>query len=207
MRKPKNGLLGRKFRNNSSLVSLRRGKRETRGQDVEMLCFLAFRSLNFIHYPNRLLCIVQKRALRYFSWNCSNLRKKFGDNSTAREKYDTEFKEISTKTLAMKNGLSEDSPKQSIYEYFEFLKINEDELMLHMTNLPLFFRYKLPCIKQHIAARYHKIKVVYTFDFLYVVITRPATELYTRLKGFRCNSEKAILFLSSVLPAAAKQLC
>ena len=29
-------------------------------------------------------------------------------NSTAREKYDTEFKEIHTKALAIKNGLSEE---------------------------------------------------------------------------------------------------
>lgn len=35
---------------------------------------------------------------------------------------------MSTKALTMKNGLSEDSPKQSIYEYFEFLKVNEDKL-------------------------------------------------------------------------------
>lgn len=70
--------------------------------------------------------------------NFSNLRRKFGDNSTAREKYDTEFKEISTKALAIKNGLSEDSPKQSIYEYSEFLRFNEDELMLRITKLTLF---------------------------------------------------------------------
>ena len=28
----------------------------------------------------------------------------------------------------MKNGLSEDSPKQNIYEYSEFLRVGEDEL-------------------------------------------------------------------------------
>ena len=38
----------------------------------------------------------------------------------------------------MKNGLSEDSPKQSIYEYSEFLRFNEDELMLRITKLTLF---------------------------------------------------------------------
>ncbi|MDE6762858.1 MAG: hypothetical protein K2J73_04180, partial [Oscillospiraceae bacterium] len=63
-----------------------------------------------------------------FFRNCSNLRRKFGDNITAREKYDTEFKEIRTKALKMKNGLSDDSPKQSIYEYSEFLRVKEDEL-------------------------------------------------------------------------------
>ena len=63
-----------------------------------------------------------------FFRNCSNLRRKLDKNSTAREKYDTEFKKIRTKALAMKKGLSEDSPKQSIYEYSEFLRIKEDEL-------------------------------------------------------------------------------
>lgn len=63
-----------------------------------------------------------------FFRNCSNLRRKFGNNSTAREKYDTEFKKLRTKALAMKKGLSEDSPKQSIYEYSEFLRVGEDEL-------------------------------------------------------------------------------
>lgn len=63
-----------------------------------------------------------------FFRNCSNLRRKFGDNSTAREKYDTEFKKIRTKALAMKNGLSEDSTKQTIYEYSEFLRVKENEL-------------------------------------------------------------------------------
>ena len=63
-----------------------------------------------------------------FFRNCSNLRRKFGNNSTAREKYDTEFKKIRTKALSMKNGLSEDSPKQSIYEYSEFLRVKENEL-------------------------------------------------------------------------------
>ena len=63
-----------------------------------------------------------------FFRNCSNLRRKFGDNSTAREKYDTEFKKIRTKALSMKKGLSEDSPKQSIYEYSEFLRVKENEL-------------------------------------------------------------------------------
>ncbi len=33
-----------------------------------------------------------------------------------------------TLALASKNGLSEDSPKQSIYEYSEFLRVKEDEL-------------------------------------------------------------------------------
>lgn len=28
----------------------------------------------------------------------------------------------------MKNGLSEDSPKQSIYEYLEFLRVGENNL-------------------------------------------------------------------------------
>lgn len=63
-----------------------------------------------------------------FFRNCSNLRRKFGDNNTAREKYDTEFKAIRAKSLAKKNGLSEDSPKQSIYEYSEFLRVKENEL-------------------------------------------------------------------------------
>lgn len=63
-----------------------------------------------------------------FFRNCSNLRRKLDKNSTAREKYDTEFKEIRTQALAMKNGLSEDSPKQSIYEYSEFLRVKEEEL-------------------------------------------------------------------------------
>ncbi len=63
-----------------------------------------------------------------FFINCSNLRRKLAKNSTAREKYDTEFKKIRIKALAMKNGLSEDSPKQSIYEYSEFLRVKEDEL-------------------------------------------------------------------------------
>jgi len=63
-----------------------------------------------------------------FSRNCSNLRRKFGSNSTAREKYDTEFQEIRTKALKMKNGLSEDSPNREIYEFSEYLRVKEDEL-------------------------------------------------------------------------------
>ncbi len=63
-----------------------------------------------------------------FSRNCSNLRRKFGNNSTAREKYDTEFEKIRTKALAMKKGLSEDSPRGEIYEFSEFLRVKEDEL-------------------------------------------------------------------------------
>ncbi|MCM1508759.1 MAG: hypothetical protein NC177_16750 [Ruminococcus flavefaciens] len=60
--------------------------------------------------------------------NCSNLRRKLSKNSTAREKYDIEFKKIRTEALAMKKGLSEDSPKQSIYEYSEFLRVSEEKL-------------------------------------------------------------------------------
>ncbi|MCM1167882.1 MAG: hypothetical protein NC299_15515 [Lachnospiraceae bacterium] len=63
-----------------------------------------------------------------FTSNCSNLRRKFGNNGIAREKYDTEFKKIRDKALAMKNGLSVDSPKQSIYEYSEFLRVSEEKL-------------------------------------------------------------------------------
>lgn len=72
-----------------------------------------------------------------FFINCSNLRRKFGDNSTAREKYDTEFKKIRTKALAMKNGLSEDSPKERIYEYSSFLTAKEKELRELAENLVL----------------------------------------------------------------------
>lgn len=74
-----------------------------------------------------------------FFRNCSNLRRKLDKNSTAREKYDTEFKAIRTKALAMKKGLSEDSPKQSIYEYSEFLRVKEDELRDLAENLMLHF--------------------------------------------------------------------
>lgn len=63
-----------------------------------------------------------------FFRNCSNLRRKLDKNSTAREKYDIEFKKIRTKALAMKKGLSEDSPKQMIYEYSEFLRVKEEYL-------------------------------------------------------------------------------
>ncbi len=63
-----------------------------------------------------------------FSQNCSNLRRKFGNNSTAREKYDTEFEKIRTKALKMKKGLSEDSPNREVYEFSEFLRVKEDEL-------------------------------------------------------------------------------
>ncbi|MDE5577463.1 MAG: hypothetical protein K2J11_08765 [Oscillospiraceae bacterium] len=63
-----------------------------------------------------------------FCRNCSNLRRKLDKNSTAREKYDIEFKKIRTEALKMKKGLSEDSPKQSIYEYSEFLRIGEERL-------------------------------------------------------------------------------
>ncbi len=63
-----------------------------------------------------------------FSRNCSNLRRKFGSNSTAREKYDTEFEKIRTKALKMKKGLSEDSPNREIYEFSEFLRVGEEEL-------------------------------------------------------------------------------
>lgn len=70
-----------------------------------------------------------------FTHNCANLRRKLNKDSTAREKYDTEFKKIRTKALAMKNGLSEDSPKQSIYEYSEFLRVKEDELRKLAENL------------------------------------------------------------------------
>ena len=68
--------------------------------------------------------------------NCSNLRRKLAKNSTAREKYDIEFAKIRSQALAMKKGLSEDSPKQSIYEYSEFLRLKEDELM-ELANLLL----------------------------------------------------------------------
>ncbi|MCM1009207.1 MAG: hypothetical protein NC485_15065, partial [Ruminococcus flavefaciens] len=74
-----------------------------------------------------------------FTSNCSNLRRKFDKNSTAREKYDTEFKKIRDKALAMKNGLSADSPKQSIYEYSEFLRVSEEELRGLAENLVLHF--------------------------------------------------------------------
>ena len=74
-----------------------------------------------------------------FFRNCSNLRRKLDKNSTIREKYDTEFKKIRTKALEMKNGLSEDSPKQSIYEYSEFLRVKEDELRALAKNLALHF--------------------------------------------------------------------
>ena len=70
-----------------------------------------------------------------FSRNCSNLRRKLNKNSTAREKFDIEFKKIRTEALKMKKGLSEDSPKQSIYEYSEFLRVKEDELRELAENL------------------------------------------------------------------------
>lgn len=63
-----------------------------------------------------------------FTHNCANLRRKLNKDSTAREKYDTEFKKIRTKALAMKNGLSEDSPKEKLYEYSNFLTAKEKEL-------------------------------------------------------------------------------
>ena len=63
-----------------------------------------------------------------FSRNCSNLRRKFGNNGTAREKYDTEFQKIRTEALKMKNGLSEDSPNQDIYAFSTFLSDKEQEL-------------------------------------------------------------------------------
>ena len=49
-------------------------------------------------------------------------------NSTAREKYDMEFAKIRSEALKMKKGLSEDSPKQKIYEYSEFLRMGEERL-------------------------------------------------------------------------------
>lgn len=58
----------------------------------------------------------------FFS-NCFNLRRKFGDNSTARE-----IKKIRTKVLTMENVLFVYSTKQSIYKYSEFLRVKEDEL-------------------------------------------------------------------------------
>ena len=70
-----------------------------------------------------------------FSRNCSNLRRKLAKNSTAREKFDIEFAKIRSEALKMKNGLSEDSPKQSIYEYSEFLRVKEDELRELARNL------------------------------------------------------------------------
>ena len=63
-----------------------------------------------------------------FSRNCSNLRRKLAKNNTAREKFGIEFVKIRSQALAMKKGLSEDSPKQSIYEYSEFLRTKENEL-------------------------------------------------------------------------------
>ena len=63
-----------------------------------------------------------------FFRNCSNLRRKFGDNGTIREKYDTEFQKIRTEALKMKNGLSEDSPNQDIYAFSTFLSDKEQEL-------------------------------------------------------------------------------
>lgn len=70
-----------------------------------------------------------------FFRNCSNLRRKLDKNSTAREKYDTEFKKIRTEALEMKKGLSADSLKQSIYEYSEFLRVKENELRALAENL------------------------------------------------------------------------
>ncbi len=70
-----------------------------------------------------------------FSRNCSNLRRKFRNNSTAREKYDVEFEKIRIKALKMKNGLSEDSPNREIYEFSEFLRIKENELRELAENL------------------------------------------------------------------------
>ncbi|MBD5528793.1 MAG: hypothetical protein HDR02_10390 [Lachnospiraceae bacterium] len=74
-----------------------------------------------------------------FSRNCSNLRRKLGKNSTAREKFDIEFAKIRSQALKMKKGLSEDSPKQSIYEYSEFLRTKENELRELAENLLLHF--------------------------------------------------------------------
>ena len=50
------------------------------------------------------------------------------DNSTAREKYDTEFRKLRTEALKMKNGLSEDSPNQEVYSFSKFLMVKEGEL-------------------------------------------------------------------------------
>lgn len=74
-----------------------------------------------------------------FFRNCFNLRRKLGNNSIAREKYDTEFKKIRTEALAMKKGLSEDSPNQDIYAFSEFLRVKEDELRALADNLLLHF--------------------------------------------------------------------
>ena len=74
-----------------------------------------------------------------FSRNCSNLRRKLAKNSTAREKFDIEFAKIRSEALKMKKELSEDSPKQSIYEYSEFLRTKENELRELAENLLLHF--------------------------------------------------------------------
>lgn len=63
-----------------------------------------------------------------FSSNCSNLRRKLGKDTPARIKYDTEFEKVRNQALAMKKGLSEDSPNQDIYAFSEFLRVGEDRL-------------------------------------------------------------------------------
>ena len=73
-----------------------------------------------------------------FSRNCSNLRRKLAKNSTAREKFDIEFAKIRSEALKIKKGLSEDSPKQSIYEYSEFLRVKENELRELAENLLIY---------------------------------------------------------------------
>ncbi len=63
-----------------------------------------------------------------FSRNCSNLRRKFGDNLSARKRFDDEFQKIRTEALAIKKGLSENSPNSEIYAFSEFLVAKENEL-------------------------------------------------------------------------------
>lgn len=72
-----------------------------------------------------------------FSHNCANLRRKLNKDSAAREKFDVEFKAARTQALAMKNSLSEDSPKERIYEYSSFLTAKEKELRELAENLVL----------------------------------------------------------------------
>ncbi len=73
-----------------------------------------------------LICPFPTKLLQFqdfydtFSRNFSYLRRKFGDNSTAREKYDTEFEKIRTKALKMKKGLSEDSPRGRFMNFLSF---------------------------------------------------------------------------------------
>lgn len=109
MKKMIKGLLWRKLLKNKSRSIISRLADSCRGK----------REVGVVAIDNQINVVVL---------NCHKLRGPLGDNSTAHEKYDTEYEKIHPKALEMKKGLSEDSPRVEIYEFSEFLRVINGKL-------------------------------------------------------------------------------